>query len=270
MTSPFLQPRPVAKPRCRLIGFHHAGGSASAYYPMARELPDDWALMLLDLPGRGRRHSQPPSPDMTQVVAGAVNDILPWLDTPILLFGHSLGAIVAIEVARQVQALGHGPAWVGVSGRVPPELHQHSRRHLYDLGDDELLREMFDLGGTPDRISEMPELRDRFLHTVRTDLRAVDSYQPTPNREPLTCPLTVFSGIYDNWAPISWLGSWSRETTGEFRQRLFPGGHFYFMGKAFPAFTRDLVREATGSLTAASHDRVSRPLRPRPGQADRR
>jgi surfactin synthase thioesterase subunit len=252
MASPFLQPRPVADPSFRLIGFHHAGGSAAAYYPMARELPDDWDLRLLDLPGRGKRHAETPSADMTRVVAGAVEDVAPWLDAPILLFGHSYGAIVAVEVARELESLGRGPLWVGVSGRIPPSLHQYSRRHLAELDDDWLLQEMVELGGTPDRIGELPDLRERFLQTVRADLRAVDSYQPEPNRKPLSCPLTVFGGIYDSWAPTSWLGSWHYETTGVFRQRLFPGGHFYFMGKTFPAFTRELVKEVTGLLALAA------------------
>ncbi|CAM5349254.1 hypothetical protein SNARM312S_04628 [Streptomyces narbonensis] len=106
--SPFLRPRPVDDPAVRLIGFHHAGGSAAVYYPFVRHLPADWDLLLLDLPGRGRRATAPQLDEMAEVVETVVADVLPWADddAPFALFGHSMGAVVALETARALEALG--------------------------------------------------------------------------------------------------------------------------------------------------------------------
>lgn len=272
----FVRPRPVDNPTLRLIGFHHAGGSAAVYHSLIHQLPPDWDLLLLDLPGRGKRYAQTPVEDMSELVAHAVRDVRPWLDSPgrrdrgpvgpmagvgghgqaFALFGHSLGAILAAEVGRALQVTGMPPTWVGVSGRVPPGTPA-ARGGLHELGDADLLAELSAMGGMPDRLGEVPEFRALFLRIVRADLRAVDSYRPDPGRTPLTCPLTVFGGSADAWAPPEAMAGWSRDTYGNFRERYFPGGHFYFLGSAFAGFARALVAEITdlaGQVGAA--DRI--------------
>lgn len=240
--TPFVRPRPLTQPRMRVFGFHHAGGSAAVYHQMNRWFPADWELLLLDLPGRGKRHSQEPLETIGEVVARAVSDLEPWLDgVPLALFGHSFGALVAVEAGRILQSRGHPPLWVGVSGRVPPGFRQTTR--LSELNDEDLLRQMIAMGGMPERINAVPEFVTRFLRISRCDLRATESHEPAPDRAPLECPLTVFCGTDDPWAPPSAMAGWSGETRRQFRQRTFPGGHFYFLGSAFDGFTRAVVRE---------------------------
>lgn len=246
---PFVRPRPQANPSLRVIAFHHAGGSAAMYYPMSAGMPARWELMLLDLPGRGKRYSEEPLGAMSSLVSRVVDDVRPWLDVPIALFGHSLGAILAVEVARACERLGAPPIWVGVSGRVAPSMQSHTRR-LTTLDDPALLSELLALGGTPERLAELPEFRERFLRIVRADLSAVESYDPAPGRPLLGCPVTAFAGTSDAWAPPTTMSGWARETHGRFHQRLFSGGHFYFLGPAFAGFTRDIVREIEPCLAA--------------------
>jgi surfactin synthase thioesterase subunit len=251
MSGKFLRPRSVDNPAVRLIVFHHAGGSAAVYYPFTRDLPEDWDLVLIDLPGRGKRFGHSPLLEMEEIVSLCVEDVQPWLDGPVALFGHSLGAIVATEVARRLDQLGTPPVWVGVSGRIAPETTGPARLPLHELDDADLMDVMFELGGMPDRAAGMPEFVDRFLRTVRADLHAVHTYRPYSDRLPLPCPLTVFGGTSDTWAPPSSMRAWRGETSAEFSQKFFPGGHFYFLGAEFPGFTRELVeqvRAATGDL----------------------
>ncbi|MFI5758406.1 thioesterase II family protein [Streptomyces sp. NPDC051569] len=240
--SPFVRPRPTVDPSLRVFGFHHAGGSAAVYHPMNRVFPADWELLLLDLPGRGKRHGERPLERLDEVVARAVADIEPWLDgAPVALFGHSFGALVALEVGRALEREGHPPIWVGVSGRVPPS-HQPVTR-LSALDDEGLMREMVAMGGMPERVSEIPEFVERFLRIIRSDLRAAESYEPAPDRVPLSCPLTVFCGTDDAWAAPSAMSGWSRETRYEPRREVFPGGHFYFLGAALEGFARTVTGE---------------------------
>jgi len=252
--SRFVRPRPVGDATLRFIAFHHAGGSAAGYHPLARELPPDWEVLLLDLPGRGRRYAEPPLRAMTAVVDEATRAVSPHADRPYVLFGHSMGAVVAVEVGRRLSTVGAAPLWVGVSGRAAPTTPTPpvpGLGRLGDLADAELLEVLLSLGGTPHRLLELPEMREQFLRVARADLQAVDSYRPAPDRSPLPCPLTVFSGLTDSWAPLDCLPAWQVETAHQLRQCFFPGGHFYFHGAAYPHLAREIRTEVTAVRGAA-------------------
>ncbi len=247
--SVFVRPRALARPSLRLIVFHHAGGSAAMYHPMSAELPADWELLALDLPGRGKRHAEALIGSMPEVLARVVDDVMPWLDVPVALFGHSLGAILAAEVGRACERAGAPLVWVGVSGRVAPPV-QAGMRRLSELDDSTLLAEVLALGGAPERIGELPEFREHFLRVVRADIALLESYRPASYRPALACPITAFAGACDAWAPPTTMRPWARETRGEFQLRQFDGRHFFFLGPAFAGFTREVVREIEPYLAA--------------------
>lgn len=249
--SPFVRPRPVANPAARLVVFHHAAGSAGAYYPMSATIPSDWDLLLLDLPGRGKRFGERPIDAMADLVARVIEDVHPWVDAPLALFGHSLGAIVASEVGRACEAMGAPPIWIGVSGRIAPALPQ-VRRSLHEFNDAALLEELLALGGTPQRLGDSPEFLQLFLRNARADLAAVESYEPETTRAQCACAITAFAGTKDPWAPPNVMEAWEQETTGSFRLRQFDGGHFYFFGAAFAALTRAIVADVEYSGVRAT------------------
>lgn len=252
----FVRPRPVRDPELRLVVFHHAGGSAAQYFPLTRAVPEGWDVLLLDLPGRGKRHGRRQLGSIAELVEVTVSDVLPWTGTaPLALFGHSLGAVLAHETARVLEAVGRGPAWVGVSGRVPPGRSASVALPDHALSDDQLMTQLARMGGLHPRIDELPEFRERFLRLVRTDLGAVAGYRPDPARVPLSAPLTAFGGCDDVWAPPAALGDWAEETRGEFRVRNFEGGHFHFLGPDFPAFAAELVEEIRRSGAPAPDGR---------------
>lgn len=246
---PFLRPRQVDEPRLRLFVFHHAGGAATGYHPLARDLPLDWDVLLHEQPGHGTRRAEPMPSTMDQLVAAAARDVAGHLDGPYALFGHSMGAIVAVEAGRRLSASHHPPVWVGVSGRPAPAA-PGPRPRLSRLGDGQLFATLVALGGTPARLREAPELREQFLRVVRADLAAVESYRPRPGRAPLPCPLTVFGGITDPWAPPASLPAWEAECAAHVRQCLFPGGHFYFLDGS-GALAGEIRTEVRAALAGA-------------------
>lgn len=251
--SHFVRPRPAGDYPLRFIALHHAGGSAAGYHPLARELPADWEVLLLDLPGRGRRYAEAPHREMTGVVDEATRLIADQTGRPYVLFGHSMGAVVAVEVGRRLAVSHSAPAWVGVSGRAaptapPPVVPVVPGGRLSELADDRLLAVLLSLGGTPRRLLEMPEMRAQFLRVARADLLAVDSYRAAPGRPPLPCPLTVFGGLTDPWAPLDHLPAWQAESRLPLRQCFFPGGHFYFQDDAFARLAREIRTEVRAAL----------------------
>ena len=238
--SPFLRPRPVDHPEVRFVAFHHAGGSASTYHALSRRLPQTWDVLLLDLPGRGRRTHEDAKARMTDLVDQISFDLDPWLGAPLALFGHSMGAILALEGARQ---LPQPPIWVGVSGRLAPSLQSVRPTRLHELSDDALLDVLIGMGGTPNELRFETELRTRFLATIRADLTAVASYRPDPHRDRLDCPISTFAGTEDPWAPPAAMAAWSRETAVGVEQHAFPGGHFYFLQDGLAELADRIVAE---------------------------
>jgi medium-chain acyl-[acyl-carrier-protein] hydrolase len=212
------------------------------YRTMSADLPADWELLALDLPGRGTRRAEDPISDMSELVPRVLDDLRPWLDVPFALFGHSLGGILAAEIGRACERLGKPPVWVGVSGRVAPTIEMPTSQ-LAQLDDASLLAKVVALGGMADGVADHRESRERFLRMLRADLALLENYRAGADRALLGCPVTAFAGISDEWAPPTTMRPWARETRGSFHLRLFPGGHFYFLGPGLPALTHDIVRE---------------------------
>ncbi|MGW3498266.1 thioesterase II family protein [Streptomyces sp. NPDC001020] len=252
--SNFVRPRRLDDPAVRLVAFHHAGGSAASWFPLTRHVPADWDVLLLDLPGRGKRHAEPALESMDEIVAVATKDVLPWAGgPPLALFGHSLGAIVAHETARALEEAGLGPRWVGVSGRGAPGHEVLTRLPDPDSPDAELIARLREMGGMPQQLDSVPDFRDRFLRLVRSDLRAVAGYRPDAHRMPMAAAVTVFAATHDAWAPQVAMAPWAGQTRSRFTERVYPGGHFHFLGDAFDAFAGDLTEEVRAALPPRSH-----------------
>ncbi|MEL6520423.1 MAG: alpha/beta fold hydrolase [Pseudomonadota bacterium] len=249
--TPFLRPRPITDPRVRLVVFHHAGGSGSTFYPLIKRLPVDWDVLLFDLPGRGRRHGEPAIERMDVLVAQVRKDLADWCeDVPLALFGHSLGAIVASELARTLAGEGTEPVWLGVSGRQAPTLPPR-RTGLHLLSDEDLLAQLADLGGTPGQLLKEPDFVKMLLGYTRADFAAVDSFNPVANRTPLNCPIDAYAANADPWALPPTMAAWEAETSADFSLHRLHGGHFYFMQDQFAALAERLDFDLSDACDAA-------------------
>lgn len=251
----FVQPRPVVAPDLRLVVVHHAGGSAASYSALARRMPPTWQVLLLDLPGRGKRVDSSLLRDPDDLIRRIVADLAEVCDdgVPLALFGHSMGAMLVAEVAAARCAGGAPPVWTGVSGRLAPAVQVPRRsavRPLHVLGDLELLEALQALGGIPDQLAEMPGFLDRFLRTARADLTAVGTYRRGRGDLVLDCPLSVFGGVTDPWAPRPLLRYWRSCTRSSYSQHFYPGGHFYFADDGFAALAAG-IQGAIGSVLTA-------------------
>lgn len=116
-----VRPRRVADPAVRVVVIHHAGGSSAAVHPLTHHQPDDRELLMLDLPGRGKRHTEAPLDDRTKLAVTAADAVAPWAAA------SAAGALRAQpgragRVRDRTHAGGEGlaPLWGGVSGRPAP------------------------------------------------------------------------------------------------------------------------------------------------------
>ena len=222
----------------RLVCFPYAGGAPNVFRSWQDMLPgvDLWAVAL---PGRGTRLREPPI-SSAAAIAGAVADELQGLEpAPTAFFGHSLGALVAFEVARELRRrCAAPPLHLFASGARAP--HHGSDDALHLLPDDAFMEKLRELNGTPSVVLENRELMALMLPAIRADFAVVETYRYVPE-SPLGIPLTTFGGHDDPHVDLERLEAWYCHTRGRFSLRMFDGDHF---------FLHTAEDEVTGSIMA--------------------
>lgn len=207
--------------RLRLVCFPYAGGAASAYRTWAAAMPSTVELWAVQLPGREERRPETPLVRLAPMVAESYSALAPVLEPPFAFFGHSMGALIAFELARRLP-----PVKLFLSGCRGP--HLPVRHSLHTLSQPQLLADLRRLGGTHDAVLNDVDLMQALLPAIYADLEASETYVYEENGPRLRCPITALGGSQDPLASEHDLAAWSAETAGEFRLKMFSGGHFYF------------------------------------------
>lgn len=221
--------------------FPYAGGGATIYRNWPASLPSDVEVHLAHLPGRGNRLREGPFTDLMSMVRALAEAIRPLLDKPFVLFGHSMGAIISFELARQLrQESGILPVHLFASGRRAPQI-PNLDPPTYNLPEAEFLEELRRLNGTPQEALKNPELMQLMSPVLRSDFSVVETYEFSPGL-PLACPITAFGGLQDTGVSREQLEAWREQTTASFLVRMFPGDHF-FLNTSQPLLLRALLQE---------------------------
>lgn len=215
---------PAPEAATRLVCLPHAGGSAPFFHPVSQRLSPAVDVLAIQYPGRQDRRHEPCVESVEELAERLVTELRPWLDRPVTLFGHSMGASVAFEVARRLEAAGTVPLGLFVSGRRAPSRHRDERVHESD--DDGLIAEMKRLSGTDATVLGDEELLRMVLPAIRADYRAAELYRYTPGPR-LGCPIHALIGEDDPKATVDEARSWEDHTDGVFDITVFDGGHFY-------------------------------------------
>lgn len=222
-------PRPDA--RVRLVCLPGAGSSASLFHPWSAALPDTVEVCAVQLPGRGGRLREEAFRRMEPLADALAEALRPECDRPLALFGHSLGALVAYEVAARLRHMaGNSLTALFVAAHKAPQLGS-ARVSCHDLPDEELLAFLGRIGGTPPQVLARPELRRLALPALRADFE-LDSAYAYRERPPLDIPVGAFGGRADAMVTESELTAWGARTDKAFLARRFPGGHFFLTGPA--------------------------------------
>ncbi|MDX2939098.1 thioesterase II family protein [Streptomyces ipomoeae] len=222
------RPSRAVRPRLRLLCFPHAGAGASAYQSWAPGLPDRVEVLPVRLPGREARADERPYTEVAELTSDLAGDLEPLWREPYVLFGHSMGALLAFELARELRRRGlPGPRRLIVSGRMAPQLHPDPRQRWRGLGDVELLDEIGRLGGMPDPLLLMgPAMLSVFLRPLRADIELHESYTYR-HEPPLETPLTVLGGDRDPRADREELFAWRTQSSAGTDVHVMDGGHFF-------------------------------------------
>ena len=218
----FRQSNPAAS--LRLFCFPYAGGSASVYRNWT-DLPPEIEVCPVQLPGRDERFREPAFTRGDALCDALVVALADHLDRPFAIFGHSMGAIIAYELTRRLQARGLSPRHLFVSGQRAPHIPLR-RPQSYDLPDPAFRNRLRELNGTPEEVLQDAELMGLLLPRLRCDFELSETYAGTGGA-PLSCPITAFGGAQDHEVSRTDIAAWRDLTTSAFDSGIFPGGHFY-------------------------------------------
>ncbi|MGB7922913.1 MAG: alpha/beta fold hydrolase [Pyrinomonadaceae bacterium] len=245
--SPWIScPKPNPNADLRLFCFPYAGGSAVIYQRWPEILPATIELCAVQLPGRGTRHAEQPFTRVEPLVEAAAENLLPFMDRPFALFGHSVGAIIGFELARYLRRE-HGlePLRLLVSGRRAPQVPD-TEPPTYDLPEAEFMEKLRQLNGTPKEVMEHAELMQMMIPLLRADFAVSETYAYY-EESPLSCPISAYGGLQDFEVPRENLEAWREQTNAAFLLRMLPGDHF-FLNRSQPQLVWALARELAGDI----------------------
>ncbi len=216
-----LPPPPSA--RLKLFCFPHAGGGASAFARWPLRVPRDVHVLPVQPPGRENRYAEP-GPQTAAGMVMAAATAIPFGDGPFAFFGHSMGAVVAFEVARVLWRAGRPlPRLLIASACSPP---QGGFRHitLHEATGDELLGQLR-MYGTAEAVLAHQELLDLAMPAILNDSRLINEYRFEPGA-PLPVPIAVYRADGDTTV-VGALERWGELSSAGFSTRTFQGGHMY-------------------------------------------
>ncbi len=218
--------RPNEKASLRLFCFPFAGGTAQAYRGWSEHLPENIEVCAVQLPGREMRQREAPFSRAQDVVDAILPVLMPRMDRPFALFGHSMGAIIAFELARRLrQESQREPDCLIVSGRVAPH-RPLTRAPINHVPREAFIEGLRHLNGTPAEVLDDSDLMNLIEPMLRADLAIHEEYryQETPR---LTCDILAFCGLCDPEAGRDAVNAWREVTDGSFDMRMVPGDHFF-------------------------------------------
>ncbi len=227
----FPQPNPFAK--SRLLAFPFAGSGAFAYRSWAQRLPADVELVIVQLPGRENRLKEAPLRRADAVVAALLPELTPLVDKPMALFGHSLGAMLAYELAWALSA--ETPLTLSrlhVSGRGAPHTPLLDAP-AHNLDDAAFINRLRALNGTAESVLQNQELMRLLLPMLRADFEMNEVYKSRP-RPALPIPISAYYGTEDVLVTQETMAAWGIYTSVSFDLYPLAGDHFFFQAPESP------------------------------------
>ncbi|HEY0168698.1 MAG TPA: alpha/beta fold hydrolase [Jatrophihabitans sp.] len=231
----------------RMVCFPHAGAGMMTYYPWRSALAGRIEVRVVESPGRVGRPDDPPAGTVAELLSIVEQRAQPLLHPPYVLYGHSLGALLAFETARRLSAQGRAPALLVVSGRNAPTVPA-AIAEIHKLPDEQFLQAVDQLDSSMPGLRSQPELAQLFLPTLRSDLTLAETYD-YHDGPPLSCPILSIQGEDDPVVSRPGVAAWAAHTTGRCTFRWMPGEHLFHLagGAGFLTQLSELMREALSS-----------------------
>ena len=222
----FVTFKPKHNASMRLFCFHYGGAGVSIFRSWANDVIDYAEVIAIQLPGREERYNEPLLKNIQSVVEELSLNFNEYTSKPFIFFGHSLGALIAFEFARELRRKGMPqPMHLIVSGTKAPHII-HEKPPIHSFLDEKFIRELKKYNGIPHSIIENKELISIFLPAIRSDFCIYETYEHK-NECPLSYPITALGGLSDDTFDRKNLIEWKDQTGHSFKHCFLAGNHFF-------------------------------------------
>ncbi len=224
---------PVAVGTVRLFCLPYAGGGVSIYRQWSRLLSHRLSAVPLRLPGREMRILDAPIDTLDGMLDALVAVLRPHVHQPYALFGHSMGALIAHELAQRLRSEGTAlPILLGVSGRQAPHIPNPAGwETVRGVSDARFIEILARINASTETVLANPALYELLMPTLRADFNLCEDYRARPPR-PLPMPIIAFGGTHDPSVSLQAVGEWSQHTTAGFSMNAIDGDHFFINSHA--------------------------------------
>lgn len=228
----------------------YAGGSASIYFDWKAKYASTAEIIPIEYKGHGSLFGEPFYKDADEAADDICNRICNERPQNYIIYGHSMGSLIALLVAIKIEKRGYSPLPKAIiaGGMRPPHL-KYKDEQLAHLPKDKLMKKIFDLGQMDSEIMSEPELVDMLYNVFQTDLKLSEAYdydQPLPG---ISIPMVIMTGSKDTEAPLDEMKEWSRYTSNRFHIEEFAADHFFpFNCKKFDEYYLEMIDKATKLL----------------------
>lgn len=217
--------------------FHFAGGNCYSFQFLT-PLLKEFEVISLELPGRGKRIREELLTDFDEAAQDIYRQVIAKLTSPrFMIYGHSMGAYLALRVANMLEKENRMPAYVFVSGNAGPGVREDKNRYLMER--KEFIEELRLLGGAPPEVLENDELLEFFIPILRADFEVAEKNE-LDNEPVLSAPIYAMMGSEEEQTEE--IENWGRFTRAAFNHVLLPGGHFFIYDNARQI--ADIIRES--------------------------
>jgi surfactin synthase thioesterase subunit len=221
-----------------------AGAGPSFFHPWRALAAGRWRVVPVELPGRERRFMETPYRDLLEAAKNSVDDVVADLGpgTRTVLFGHSLGAVLAYELVHLLSTRDVPVEHLFVSGSPGPWTRREIR--ATGLPEEEFVARVEEFAGFRFEALDHPEMRELIVPVLQADCEMHENYVPSTD-EPVRVPICAIRGTGDEMVGPGQAAEWRRATTAGFSLAELPGGHMYLVDRA--AEVLDLIAARTAA-----------------------
>ena len=251
-SSPWLRRLTDARRERMVVAFPAAGAGAVMFRQWAQAIGAKAELGVVTPPGREHRIAEPPFWHVDPIADAVAAELLA-LDRRVTLFGHSAGALVALEVAGRMRddRIDH----VIVAASTPPDSPETNYALMNDA---ELIAALRAWDGTPSEVLDDPAMVELFLPGLRADLAVAHSCRTTrAHHLVLDIPITALVGSSDRFATPDQAAGWSRFTTAPFALVTVNGGHFFPVTSSSEVLAHVVATFAASKVAPGGRSRVA-------------
>ena len=206
----------------KIVTMHYAGGNAYSYR-FLEEYLNLYEVINLELPGRGRRIKE----DLIRDPLHAVEDLFIQVKSKIhdddyIIYGHSMGALLAFAVAAKMSNIGRPPKKIVVSGNAGPGIHEN--KSIYKYSNHDFQEEIVKLGGMHEDVLNSPEIMSFFLPIIKSDFQVAEEFDVAEFGQ-LKIPIHVIMGSEEEY--VDHIENWKNFTQAELKKDVLVGNHFF-------------------------------------------